>query len=209
MSKKGNKDPLEPIASAITALVVLTGIAGVVGLGVLVLNLPNTSAFGIGGDTVCATDPNTSTSVEYPRGLPGVSTNAEGVRLCAENPSTYQQVLAALVQLPALLAFVVALVLVRRFLRRAQAHGVYSATVPRAVRDVGGFIVVASLLVTLCQSFANASLIDTMTDSGPGFYYSTQWNPPLMPVLTGLGVLTFARIMRIGAEMRADLDGTI
>jgi hypothetical protein len=30
-----------------------------------------------------------------------------------------------------------------------------------------------------------------------------------MAILTGLGVLSFARIMRVGITMREDLDGTV
>ncbi|NUR68552.1 MAG: hypothetical protein HOQ47_22580, partial [Streptomyces sp.] len=35
------------------------------------------------------------------------------------------------------------------------------------------------------------------------------WSIPYLAVLTGLGLLTFARITRAGAAMREDLEGVV
>jgi hypothetical protein len=38
---------------------------------------------------------------------------------------------------------------------------------------------------------------------------ATAWYPSWSVVLIGLGLITFARVMRLGVGMREDLEGTV
>ncbi len=61
------------------------------------------------------------------------------------------------------------------------------------------------------EASARAALLATLTDnvtfSAEAVLHTSAF--PYLTVLTALGVLTFARITRVGVAMREDLEGTV
>jgi hypothetical protein len=68
----------------------------------------------------------------------------------------------------------------------------------------------AALVATVAEAFARvhllAQLVTWHVDWGQ-WAAAWSWSPPV--ALFGLGLIIFARIMRVSAGMRADLEGTV
>jgi hypothetical protein len=104
-----------------------------------------------------------------------------------------------------------ALLLALRVIRSALRDGLYTTQAAERLRRLGWWLLAGSVLTAIATSMAEKALIASLSlDSGisavSGMWL---WDVPFMAILTGLGVLSFARIMRVGITMREDLDGTV
>ncbi|MFE9249396.1 hypothetical protein [Streptomyces sp. NPDC007088] len=130
---------------------------------------------------------------------------------CAESPSGYQQFLTALAARPAHLLVLGGLYLLHRTLRTAEREGVHTERAAAGLRLLGWWLLAGSLLAEFVRANARAALLGTLTEDQPftvGAWLNL-WDAPYLLFLTGLGLLTFARIVRAGAVMREDLEGTV
>ncbi|WP_351229599.1 hypothetical protein [Streptomyces sp. NPDC002133] len=76
---------------------------------------------------------------------------------------------------------------------------------------LGWWLLVGSLVVEVAEANARAALLAALSknaDFSAGTWLS-MWTPPYLAVLTGLGLLTFARITRAGTSMREELEGVV
>ena len=126
-------------------------------------------------------------------------------------PATAGQYLAfALTLLPLGLLRLGALYLVMRLARAAAADGVYTAQFARLLLILGCWLLAGGLVATVAEAFARMNLLGQLVTWPVNWgqwpaAYSVSW-----PVFWfGLGLIIFARIMRISASMRADLEGTV
>ncbi|MFD8891924.1 DUF2975 domain-containing protein [Streptomyces sp. NPDC059566] len=130
---------------------------------------------------------------------------------CAENPTAGQQTLGILSEVPSLVLLIGGLVLLHRLLRSAAREGVYTLHAASRLRFLGCWLLVGSLVAEATRAVSQAALLDTLADdaqfSAEAVLHATQF--PYLAILTGLGLLAFARIMRVGATMREDLEGTV
>ncbi|MFI0960379.1 DUF2975 domain-containing protein [Streptomyces sp. NPDC021080] len=210
------RNPLEPMSSAVTIIVSLFAMAMVLGVfgsmfadGVHIL--------GIGEKPVCATD--TSTTVGGGPVPPMDMKAAPGARValdaspsyCASHPSTVQGLLHTGTQVPSFVFTVGVLLLVLRLIRGAEGDGLYTARTAERLRRVGWWLLAGSVLAAIGKSVSEKALLDSLSRGGDVSALSglISWDAPYMAILTGLGVLSFARIMRVGVAMREDLDGTV
>jgi hypothetical protein len=58
-------------------------------------------------------------------------------------------------------------------------------------------------------SYLAATMANPAPGAGSPWSDLDYWQVPTVTLLTALGALSFARIMRIGSEMREDLEGTV
>ncbi|MEW2275435.1 DUF2975 domain-containing protein, partial [Streptomyces griseofuscus] len=113
--------------------------------------------------------------------------------------------------LPSSLLLLGGLYLLHRFLRGAAREGVYTARTASRLRLVGWWLLAGSLVVEFAQANARAALLAALAknvDFSAGSVLG-MWHFPYLAALTGLGVLTFARITRQGVSMREDLEGLV
>jgi hypothetical protein len=59
------------------------------------------------------------------------------------------------------------------------------------------------------QALANSSLVGHLTRGHHGLDLLPYWHVSVTGLLAGAGLLTIARVMRIGVDMRSELDVTI
>jgi hypothetical protein len=75
---------------------------------------------------------------------------------------------------------------------------------------LGWWLLAGGLVATVAEAFARvnlpAQLVTWPVDWGQ---WTVAWSVSWPVVLIGLGLITFARIMRTSAGMRADLEGTV
>lgn len=90
-------------------------------------------------------------------------------------------------------------------------EGVFTARVAGLLRVAGWWLLLGCLVGELVEAGAHAALLATLARDHP--FTADSWlgsgKPPYALVLTALGILTVARVMRAGAAMREDLDGTV
>ncbi|MFE2303404.1 DUF2975 domain-containing protein [Streptomyces sp. NPDC059445] len=211
------RNPLEPMSSAVTMIVTL--FAAVTVLGVFgSMFMDGVSVLRIGDTTVCVTDTTTTVGAgDEPsplgfRAAPGASMSLDAhPSFCTRDPSTVQGLLNTATQLPSFVFTVGALLLVLRLIRGAEGDGLYTARTARRLRGVGWWLLAGSVLAAIAESVSEKALIHSLSRGGDVNALSglVSWDAPYMAILTGLGVLSFARIMRVGVAMREDLDGTV
>jgi hypothetical protein len=202
------RNPLEPLRSITRPVFIL--VLACYAFGAFHTVIGKANIFGLGSSTACVDAPN----VAYPMTvtLPGrgVSVYSAGATLCVERADAGQHALAAVIGILGPALFLGALFLLYRMLREAERAGVFGDRVGGRLRTLGAFLVLGSLVAMVIKGSATAYFVASVSgvDSGRPFGV-TFWQWPLPTLLAGLGALTFARIMRVGSRMRADLDGTV
>ncbi|MEZ7004888.1 DUF2975 domain-containing protein [Streptomyces sp. AD55] len=214
MSKVRN--PLEPTSTAVMAG--LTVVATLTGMGLLVaLFADDASVLGIGEKSFCVTDTTTTIGVdEQPipafRPAPGASFRVDAhPEYCTEAPSTVQALLNAATRLVPFVFIVGALLLALRLIRGAARDGLYTTRTAERLRRLGWWLLAGSVLTAIATSMAEKALLASLRlDSDISAVSGLlSWDVPFMAGFAGLGVLSFARIMRLGITMREDLEGTV
>jgi hypothetical protein len=207
---KAKDDPLEPMARVTRFVLDVAGI--VLALGVVGVFLGQ----GFLAHRLCAADPGIQMELRPGQlaGLPGIMVTSSGVSFCTEHATAGQKLLNGLVQLSDLALLACVLFIVSRVIREAKRHGVFSDRLPRALRGLGWFIVLGGLVTMQVKASAQALLLNTLEPPGydayqPAWLGVGLWDMPWATLLAGVGVLTFARIIRIGVTMRRDLEETV
>ncbi|MFJ9752775.1 hypothetical protein [Streptomyces chartreusis] len=128
----------------------------------------------------------------------GSNLGASTYSLCVDHPVGLLRVGIALTQLPSTLLFLGFLLLVRRLLRGAQSDGLYSRPMARRLRVLGWYLIGGSLTAATVEALALGGVLASQTPYSDWLSGVSQWHAPFAVVLTGIGLVTFARIMRIG-----------
>lgn len=207
------RDPLEPLTTVTGTLLGLICLGFVVAVLATVFGSGSMMGFGHSASICVATGDSASGSstqslLQHTR--TGVSLSTIGFEVCAAHPSTGQRLWYTLQELPATALFVGGVLMAFLLVRNAARHGIYTHTIAVRLRMLAWFLIAGTIVQSLVQHLAAGKLLDTMiastfgplTDSVP---YHLQWSV----LLTGAGVLSFARIMRIGVGMHEDLEGTV
>jgi len=198
---------LEPMATVVS--IALRVLLTLVTLGVVFRTVHGS---GWGSNFVCMRDDSTFGSVDLDRFYPekGVSVGAIP-RYCAESPGTSLHLLNELSMLPSSLLLIGSLFLLHQLLKGAARDGIYTARTASRMRVLGWWLLAGSVVAELIESNAKAALLSdlTTTSTFSAGAWLGLWSAPYMAVLTGLGLLTFARITSAGAAMREDLEGVV
>lgn len=197
---------LEPITTVVSlALRLLTG--------VVVAGFVFTVTRGGWSDAVvCVTDSKSSSS-----GAADVFTPEKGAevgsvpRYCATDPSTYQRLLDHVGGLLSLALLAAGLLLLNRLLQGAAKEGVYTLRTASRLRALGWLLLIGSLMAATVQAGAEAALLATLAQDATfsvGSWFQI-WEPPYLALFTAVGLVTFARIIRVGTRMQEDLEGVV
>jgi hypothetical protein len=210
-----NRRATEPLAT--TAAVFSGLLIGLIAV-VTVASIWGSGSFGGFGDAqVCATGRQTVMSEPSPSFLahsvrPGAYLNLNSaVQACAAHPGLWQRILYTLTSLPSALLWVGGLLLLWRLIRIAARRGPLALEVAGSMRLLGWFVLAGSLVAIVGQAVANQLLLNTMLAVGSdlgGIVNSLIAGWPV-PLLVGAGLLTFARITRLGAALDEEIKGTI
>jgi hypothetical protein len=141
---------------------------------------------------------------------PGVGATWNAANVCAAHPTGRQAVAATLTALPVDLLRLGALYFAMRLARVAARDGVYTARAARLLLVLGWWLLAGGLVATVAEAFARLNLLSELVtwhvDWGQ---WPVAWSVSWPVAWIGLGLITLARVMRIGADMRADLEGTV
>lgn len=206
----------EPLGGAVSTILILIGALLVTGL--LVLPWNHVSLGGYGAGPTCANVPlNGLTEVgggnvlAHMRAGAYASTGGQ-VLACANRPTFGQRTLVTLTQVPTAVLYLAILLLLWQLVSTVRKAGPFAPLVAARLRFLAWFILVGVLVVTAGESIAQSAFASTVVaDSVPVISNAVNaelsgWVPP---VLIACGLLTLARVMRVGARMSEDLAGTI
>ena len=94
--------------------------------------------------------------------------------------------------------------------RIAASDGVYTAQFARLLLILGWWLLAGELAATVAEGFARMNLLGQLVTWPVDWArWPASWSVSWPVVWFGLGLVIFARVMRIGAGMRADLEGTV
>jgi len=140
----------------------------------------------------------------------GVQASWNGAILGTAHPAAGQALAFAVTLLPAGLLRVGALYLAMRLARTAARDGVYTIQAARLVLFLGWWLLAGGLVTSIAEGFAQLNLLGLLVTwhvdwvdwpASWGWSWPVEW--------FGLGLIIFARVMRVSAGMRADLEGTV
>jgi hypothetical protein len=141
---------------------------------------------------------------------PGVRASWNGAILGTAHPTAGQALAFAVTLLPAGLLRVGALYLAMRLARTAARDGVYTVQAARLVLFLGWWLLAGGLVGAVAEGFARVNLLGLLvTWHVDWVHWPASWGVSWPIEWFGLGLIIFARIMRVSAGMRADLEGTV
>ena len=141
---------------------------------------------------------------------PGVQANWNSALLGVAHPTAGQALAFTLTLLPPGLLRIGALYLAMRLARTAARDGVYTAQAARLVLILGWWLLVGAWVACLAEGFARLNLLGLLvTWNVDWVHWPASWGVSWPVFWFGLGLIIFARIMRVSAGMRADLEGTV
>ncbi len=140
----------------------------------------------------------------------GVQASWNGAILGTAHPTAGQALAFAVTLLPAGLLRVGTLYLVMRLARTAARDGIYTVHAARLVLALGWWLLAGGLVAGLAGAFARLNLLSLLvTWHVDWVHLPASWAGWGTVEWFGLGLVIFARIMRVSAGMRADLEGTV
>ncbi|WP_431032607.1 hypothetical protein ACQYWQ_04680 [Streptomyces sp. P6-2-1] len=168
----------------------------------------------LGSSFVCVTDTSSGGSVGdegYSPFSPAPGASVDYVpRYCVDHPSGWHQALDQVDVILSVGLLIGGLFLLDRTLRGAAREGVHRWRTAARLRLLGCWLFFGSLVAALGKALAQGALLDAMrTDTQFASAVLGRWDTPWLALLTGLGLLTFARVVRAGAALREDLEGVV
>jgi hypothetical protein len=141
---------------------------------------------------------------------PGVQASWNGAILGTAHPTAGQALAFAVTLLPAGLLRVGTLYLAMQLARTAAREGVYTVRAARLVLFLGWWLLAGGLVASLAAGFARLNLLGLLvTWHVDWVHWPASWGVSWPVEWFGLGLIIFARVMRVSAAMRADLEGTV
>jgi hypothetical protein len=207
----GLTEPLESVTRFFGALMIIAALVGVTYL-----------VFGSGGTygglpgNVCVTQPGTeynssNWNTPFVTARPGHSVSIIGsVSVCADHATLGEQALGVVAALPAVLFWGGVLFMLWRIMVTARRNGPFTRRGAAAVQRLGWFVIIGSTAAAVVHLVAVDTLLTTMTkitNPFPDLILVPLHMP--VPLLAGAALLTFARIVRAGAVMDAEIQATI
>ena len=198
---------LAVLATATTVIRTLTGQGPLFGAHI---GGPSPSLPGICLNAAQALLPHTASRLPHSGLSPDVRATWNTANLCAAHPTLRQALADTITLLPTDLLRLGALYLAMRLARAAARDGVYTAQVARLLLILGWWLLAVGLVATVTEAFARMNLLSQLVTWNVDWgQWPVAWSVSWPVAWIGLGLITFARIMRIGAGMRAELEGTV
>ncbi len=205
----------QPLGNVVYLILVFS--VGLVLIGLLgAAGNRHVTIFGFGHESACTDVPMNGLTNNGGKLLahmrPGTFSSASQAYVCANQPTLRQRVLVTLAQAPAAALYLVVLMLLLRLLRAVRQKGPFAVVITRQLRFLAWFILAGSLAVAAGQGAATSLFASTVvTDPVP--VASNAINGAIgglfTPLIIACGLLTLARVIRVGARMNDDLAGTV
>ena len=209
---------LQRLATVVTWVFWLTAVVAALQLilaltrsGALLTPVPNSQPHSL----ICLTTApallqHAGSGLSHPGLAPGVQAAWDTAYVCTAHPTVGQALAFAVTLLPLDLLRLGALYLAQRLARTAARDGVYTDRAARLLLILGWWLLAGGLVATVAEALARLNLLGQLVTWNVDWgQWPVAWSVDWPVAWIGLGLITFARVMRIGAGMRADLEGTV
>ena len=202
------RNPLEPIATTVgyvTPLVVVL---------LLLSLLVHQAAWGNGPvcTTVTGTDASTfSGPIPLLCVAPAAHASLASAAICADHPTAALRVAGLLAVWPYTVLWLIFLWRLRGLLKSAALPGgLYSPATASRLRMLGWLLALGGLAASVIESAAKIVIFTGLVDyPGLGWFEPGQVSFSITTLITGLTLITVARVMVLGVKMRDELDATV
>jgi hypothetical protein len=202
------RSPLEPIATT-------AGCATTLLVALLLLSLLVHQA-SWGNGPVCTSASASDASIfSGPVSVPGLAAGSHAslgtVSICTNSPASALRLAGLLAAWPYTLLWLAFLVRLRGLLKAASLPGgLYSTVTAARLRALGWLLTAGGIAASIIESAANTAIFTSLIHyPGLGWFEPGQINFSFVTLILGLTLITIARVMRLGAAMREELDVTI
>jgi hypothetical protein len=202
------RNPLEPIATT-------AGCATTLLVALLLLSLLVHQASWGNGPVCTSVSHNDATIFDGPVPVPGLTAGSHAslgsVIICANSPASALRLAGLLASWPYTLLWLAFLLRLRGLLKAASLPGgLYSPVTAARLRALGWLLTGGGIAASIIESAANITIFTSLVHyPGLGWFEPGQVNFSFVTLILGLTLLTIARVMRLGAAMREELDATI
>ena len=140
----------------------------------------------------------------------GISTAPGTFQVCVNQPGITQRLLSDLTTVPSELLYVGLAVLVVQLARTTARQGAFTLRTAGQLRRLAWVLMIGELVSGGVQAAATLGLFDSMTTYRTSPIAAVEfWPFPWLALFVSLGLLTFARIVRLGVTMREENEATI
>jgi hypothetical protein len=202
------RNPLEPIASTV-------GCATTLLVALLLLSLFVHQASWGNGPVCASVSQNDASLFGGPVSVPGLAAGSHAslgsVSICTNSPASALRLAGLLATWPNTLLWLAFLLRLRGLLKAASLpDGLYSAVTAARLRALGWLLTGGGIVASVIESAANITIFTSLVHyPGLGWFEPGQVNFSFVTLILGLTLITIARVMRLGATMREELDVTV
>ncbi|WP_433268867.1 hypothetical protein ACQPZF_05350 [Actinosynnema sp. CS-041913] len=139
-----------------------------------------------------------------------VTAYPEVVRMCLPEPTFGDRLLGILESAPSNFGYAGTFLLLMVLLEKAVKEGIHTADTADRLRRFGWYLLIAMPAATLVEAVSRSVLVQrAVTYDVEATMFLAEWDAPWWALVTGLGMLSLAKIMRTSASMREELEGTV
>ncbi|MEU6787232.1 DUF2975 domain-containing protein [Nonomuraea angiospora] len=133
-------------------------------------------------------------------------------QICKDDSSLATQLLYQTSRFATPLVLLIALLLLERLIRGVRRESGFEEVVVRRLRFIGAFLIVGTLAASLYTSIVETGLAVSMVagsvrEVGEMALYG--WAFPWAFLIAGFGLVVISKVVRVGAHMREELEGTV
>ncbi|NJP96694.1 DUF2975 domain-containing protein [Nonomuraea sp. FMUSA5-5] len=143
---------------------------------------------------------------------PGVEFFHPLPQMCKDDSSPGIQALYQSSRLTTALVVLAAIVQLERLITRARRESGFDEAVVRGLRVTGLILGVGTLVSSLYETLAEIVLTDWMVPGrlrAPWDSVIIGWDVPWAFLIAGIGLTVLSKVVRVGARMREELEGTV
>ncbi|MEU7853860.1 DUF2975 domain-containing protein [Nonomuraea sp. NPDC049141] len=133
-------------------------------------------------------------------------------QICQDDSSLGTQLLYQSSRFATPLMLLIALFLLERLIRDARRENGFDEGIVRRLVFLGAFLGVSTLAASLYTTIVETSLAVSMVDSSVKSVWDMAlfgWVFPWAYLVAGLGLVVMSKVVRAGAHMREELEGTV
>ncbi|WP_433432881.1 DUF2975 domain-containing protein [Nonomuraea sp. CA-141351] len=133
-------------------------------------------------------------------------------QICKDDSSLGTQLLYQTSRFATPLVLLIALFLLDRLIIGARRESGFDAVVVRRLRFLGAFLIVSTVAASLYTTIVETGLAVSMVASSVRDVWEMAlfgWAFPWAFLIAGLGLVVMSKVVRVGAHMREELEGTV
>ena len=202
------RNPLEPIATTVGCMTMLL-------IAVLLLSLLTRQASWGNGPVCTSVSGNDATILSRSAAVSGLARGAHAslgsVTICANSPTSVLRLAGLLVAWPYTVLWLVFLLRLKGLLQAASLPGgLYSPVTASRLRWLGWLLTLGGLAASIIQSSARIVIFTSLIHYRyRGQFVLGQISFSFTTLMIGLTLITVARVMNLGVQMREELDVTV